>query len=76
AILTANVGETTKITCSGSSYGNYSWFQQKVPDSGPVTVIYQNDKRLKKSGRHLGMPSLFFGSTSGTTGTLTITEVQ
>ncbi|NXB50728.1 LV1 protein, partial [Leucopsar rothschildi] len=68
--MPANVGETIKITCSGSSYGNYGWFQQKVPGSGPVTVIYQNDKRPSD------IPSRFSGSKSGTTATLTITGVR
>uniref|UniRef100_A0A8U7P5J8 Uncharacterized protein n=1 Tax=Corvus moneduloides TaxID=1196302 RepID=A0A8U7P5J8_CORMO len=67
--LSANVGETVKITCSGSSY-SYGWYQQKVPGSGPVTVIYYNDKRPS------GIPSRFSGSKSGSTATLTITGVQ
>ncbi|NXA66173.1 LV1 protein, partial [Mohoua ochrocephala] len=66
--LSANVGDTVRITCSGGSY--YGWYQQKVPGSGPVTVIYSNDKRPS------GIPSRFSGSTSGTTATLTITGVQ
>uniref|UniRef100_A0A8U7P7F5 Uncharacterized protein n=1 Tax=Corvus moneduloides TaxID=1196302 RepID=A0A8U7P7F5_CORMO len=67
--LSANVGETVKITCSGGSY-SYGWYQQKVPGSGPVTVIYYNDKRPS------GIPSRFSGSKSGSTATLTITGVQ
>lgn len=67
--VSANVGETVTITCSGSSY-SYGWYQQKVPGSGPVTVIYYNDKRPE------GIPSRFSGSKSGSTGTLTITGVQ
>ncbi|XP_048178586.1 immunoglobulin lambda-1 light chain-like isoform X2 [Corvus hawaiiensis] len=67
--LSANVGETVKITCSGSSY-SYGWYQQKVPGSAPVTVIYSNDKRPS------GIPSRFSGSKSGSTATLTITGVQ
>ncbi|NXY80583.1 LV1 protein, partial [Glareola pratincola] len=67
--VSANVGETVKITCTGSSY-SYGWYQQKVPGSGPVTVIYYNDKRPSD------IPSRFSGSTSGNTGTLTITGVQ
>ncbi|NXR74997.1 LV1 protein, partial [Pycnonotus jocosus] len=70
--LRANVGETVKITCSGlsSSYAYAGWYQQKAPGSGPVTVIYRNTNRPS------GIPSRFSGSTSGTTGTLTITGVQ
>ncbi|NXQ91990.1 LV1 protein, partial [Nyctibius grandis] len=67
--VSANPGETVRITCSGSSYG-YGWYQQKVPGSAPVTVIYSNDKRPSD------IPSRFSGSTSGSTGTLTITGVQ
>uniref|UniRef100_A0A8U7P739 Uncharacterized protein n=1 Tax=Corvus moneduloides TaxID=1196302 RepID=A0A8U7P739_CORMO len=56
------------ITCSSSSssYPYSGWHQQKVPGSGPVTVIYSNDKRPS------GIPL----SQSGSTGTLTITGVQ
>ncbi|XP_040459709.1 immunoglobulin lambda-1 light chain-like [Falco naumanni] len=67
--VSANPGETVQITCSGSSY-SYGWYQQKVPGTGPVTVIYWNDKRPS------GIPSRFSGSKSGSTGTLTITGVQ
>ncbi|NXH58138.1 LV1 protein, partial [Rhabdornis inornatus] len=67
--VSANVGDTVRITCSGSS-GSYGWFQQKVPGSAPVTVIYYNDKRPSD------IPSRFSGSTSGSTNTLTITGVQ
>ncbi|NXA03386.1 LV1 protein, partial [Sapayoa aenigma] len=67
--VSANVGETVRITCSGSS-NNYGWYQQKVPGSAPVTVIYYNDKRPS------GIPSRFSGSKSGSTATLTITGVQ
>ncbi|NXO97225.1 LV1 protein, partial [Certhia brachydactyla] len=63
--MSANVGDTVRITCSGSSY-NYGWYQQKVPGSAPVTVIYYNDRRPS------GIPSRF----SGSGGTLTITGVQ
>ncbi|NWS29435.1 IGL1 protein, partial [Polioptila caerulea] len=65
-----DVGDTVKITCSGSSNSYYGWYQQKVPGSGPVTVIYANDKRPS------GIPSRFSGSVSGNTGMLTITGVQ
>ena len=69
ASVSANLGGTVKITCSGGS-GSYGWFQQKSPGSAPVTVIYSNDKRPSD------IPSQFSGSKSGSTGTLTITGVQ
>ncbi|NXA88260.1 LV1 protein, partial [Melanocharis versteri] len=70
--LSAKVGDTVRITCSGlsSSYAYAGWYQQKVPGSAPVTVIYNNNNRPS------GIPSRFSGSRSGTTGTLTITGVQ
>ncbi|NWR64401.1 LV1 protein, partial [Bucorvus abyssinicus] len=67
--VSANPGETVKISCSGGS-NYYGWFQQKTPGSAPVTVIYANDKRPS------GIPSRFSGSTSGSTATLTISGVQ
>ncbi|NXB09613.1 IGL1 protein, partial [Cnemophilus loriae] len=65
----ANVGDTVTITCSGSSY-SYGWYQQKVPGTAPVTVIYNNNNRPS------GIPSRFSGSKSGSTATLPITGVQ
>ncbi|NXM67127.1 LV1 protein, partial [Serilophus lunatus] len=67
--LSATVGDNVKITCSGSS-SSYGWYQQKVPGSGPVTVIYNNNQRPSN------IPSRFSGSKSDSTGTLTITGVQ
>ncbi|NWU13255.1 LV1 protein, partial [Cephalopterus ornatus] len=70
--LSHKVGDTVTITCSGlsSSYPYAGWYQQKVPGSAPVTVIYRNTNRPSD------IPSRFSGSKSGTTGTLTITGVQ
>uniref|UniRef100_A0A8C3Y9C4 Ig-like domain-containing protein n=1 Tax=Catharus ustulatus TaxID=91951 RepID=A0A8C3Y9C4_CATUS len=71
--VSANVGDTVKITCSGlssSSYAYAGWYQQKIPGSGPVTVIYRDNSRPS------GIPPRFSGSSSGTTATLTITGVQ
>ncbi|KFP12718.1 Ig lambda chain V-1 region, partial [Egretta garzetta] len=67
--VSANPGETVRITCSGSSY-SVGWYQQKVPGGAPVTVIYGSTNRPS------GIPSRFSGSKSGSTGTLTITGVQ
>ncbi|NXX27327.1 LV1 protein, partial [Nicator chloris] len=69
--LSAKVGETVKITCSGSSSWSYAgWYQQKVPGTAPVTVIYNTTSRPP------GIPLRFSGSASGSTATLTITGVQ
>ncbi|KAK0679489.1 LV1 protein, partial [Pygoscelis papua] len=44
--VSANLGGTVQITCSGFSSGSYyGWYQQKEPGSAPVTVIYESNKR-------------------------------
>ncbi|NXO32671.1 LV1 protein, partial [Cisticola juncidis] len=69
--LSANMGETVKITCSGIDSSKYAgWYQQKVPGTAPVTVIY------KDTNRPSGIPSRFSGSNSDSTATLIITGVQ
>ncbi|KFU97002.1 Ig lambda chain V-1 region, partial [Pterocles gutturalis] len=68
--VSANLGETVQITCSGVSSSYVGWYQQKVPGTAPVTVIYDSTKRPSD------IPSRFSGSASGTTATLTITGVQ
>ncbi|NWH62708.1 LV1 protein, partial [Geococcyx californianus] len=68
--VSAKLEDNIQISCSGSSYGVYGWYQQKVPGTGPLTVIYYNTLRP------LDVPSRFSGSKSGSTATLTITGVQ
>ncbi|NXE71357.1 LV1 protein, partial [Calcarius ornatus] len=68
--MSASGGDMVRITCSGASSNWYGWYQQKVPGTAPVTVIYTNTNRPS------GIPSRFSGSQSGSTGTLTITGVQ
>uniref|UniRef100_A0A8B9ULY4 Ig-like domain-containing protein n=1 Tax=Anas zonorhyncha TaxID=75864 RepID=A0A8B9ULY4_9AVES len=75
ALKSVNPGDTVQITCSGGSAASdgkywYGWYQQKTPGTGPVTVIYSNDKRPSD------IPSRFSASTSGSVSTLTITGVQ
>ncbi|XP_068017981.1 immunoglobulin lambda-like polypeptide 1 [Melanerpes formicivorus] len=69
--VSAKPGETVQISCSGLGSSNaVGWYQQKVPGTAPLTVIYYNTNRPSD------IPSRFSGSKSGTTGTLTITGVQ
>ncbi|NXK57136.1 LV1 protein, partial [Chauna torquata] len=71
ASVSANPGETVRITCSGgSSSDGYGWYQQKSPGNSPVTGLYDNTKRPSS------IPSRFSGSKSGSTNTLTISGVQ
>ncbi|NXO71394.1 LV1 protein, partial [Phainopepla nitens] len=63
-------GDTVKINCSeGNPKKYFAWYQQKIPGTAPVTVIYADDKRPSD------IPSRFSGSASGSTATLTITGV-
>ncbi|NXF68783.1 LV1 protein, partial [Ciccaba nigrolineata] len=68
--VSLNPGQTVQITCSGSSGSYAGWYQQKVPGSAAVSVIYWSDQRPS------GIPSRFSGSLSASTATLTITGFQ
>ncbi|OPJ74833.1 hypothetical protein AV530_018349 [Patagioenas fasciata monilis] len=71
ASVSTTLGGTVQIACSGFSSSSYAgWYQQKVSGTGPVTVIYWDNRRPS------GIPERFSGSKSGTTATLTITGVQ
>uniref|UniRef100_A0A670JZY1 Ig-like domain-containing protein n=1 Tax=Podarcis muralis TaxID=64176 RepID=A0A670JZY1_PODMU len=63
-------GETTKLPCTASdtSY-NIGWYQQR-PGEGPRYVHYPG------SSRGEGIPDRFTASQSGSTGYLTIANVQ
>uniref|UniRef100_A0A670JUY8 Ig-like domain-containing protein n=1 Tax=Podarcis muralis TaxID=64176 RepID=A0A670JUY8_PODMU len=67
-----SLGQTMKLSCSRSSGGSwdpFSWYQQK-PGQAPLFLLYGT------SNRGEGIPDRFTGSTSGNTGSLTITNVQ
>ncbi|NXC04115.1 LV1 protein, partial [Orthonyx spaldingii] len=68
--VSANVGGTVKFTCSGGSSNQYGWYQQKVPGTAPVTVIYDNTSRSS------AILLRFSGSLSRSMNLLTITGVQ
>uniref|UniRef100_A0A5F9C3Z1 Ig-like domain-containing protein n=1 Tax=Oryctolagus cuniculus TaxID=9986 RepID=A0A5F9C3Z1_RABIT len=72
------LGGSVTITCAGSNsdigndiggYNDVSWHQQ-IPGSSPKTMIYA------VSTRPSGFPECFSGSKSGTTASLTISELQ
>ncbi|RLV61780.1 hypothetical protein DV515_00020047, partial [Chloebia gouldiae] len=64
-------GGTLKINCTeGNPNKHFAWYQQKIPGSAPVTVIYLVNSRPS------GIPSQFSSSASGSSNTLTITGVQ
>ncbi|KFO23682.1 Ig lambda chain V-I region BL2 [Fukomys damarensis] len=72
ASLSQSVGETAKLSCSGSSnnvgYYNVGWYQQ-VPGAAPKTVMIG-------SSRPSGIPDRFSGSKSGNTAFLSISNLQ
>nr|XP_021145199.1 immunoglobulin lambda-like polypeptide 1 isoform X3 [Columba livia] len=71
--VSTTLGETVRIECSelGSAGWHYAgWYQQKIPGTAPVTVIYGGNRRPSS------IPSRFSGTKSGTTATLTIAGVQ
>uniref|UniRef100_A0A674JAJ1 Ig-like domain-containing protein n=1 Tax=Terrapene triunguis TaxID=2587831 RepID=A0A674JAJ1_9SAUR len=69
--VSVSLEQNAQLTCSGDNITIYHvhWYQHK-PGSAPVTLIYQNSKRVP------GIPDRFSGANSGNTATLTITGVQ
>nr|8DUN_L Chain L, Antibody SKW11 light chain [Macaca fascicularis]8DUN_M Chain M, Antibody SKW11 light chain [Macaca fascicularis]8DUN_O Chain O, Antibody SKW11 light chain [Macaca fascicularis] len=69
--LSASVGDTVTITCRAtqSISSLLAWYQYK-PGKAPKLLIYQ------ASSLHIGVPSRFSGSGSGTDFTLTISSLQ
>ncbi|XP_055261373.1 immunoglobulin lambda-1 light chain-like isoform X2 [Moschus berezovskii] len=71
--VSGSPGQRVSITCSGSSsnIGGYgvNWYQQ-LPGKAPRLLIYADDTRAS------GVPDRFSGSTSGNTGTLTISSLR
>ncbi|NWR51221.1 LV1 protein, partial [Regulus satrapa] len=69
--VSAKVEETVQLNCSeGNPERYFSLYQQTIPSTAPVSVIYADDKRPS------GIPSQILGSNSSYTNTLTITGVQ
>uniref|UniRef100_A0A8C5Y5Y0 Ig-like domain-containing protein n=1 Tax=Microcebus murinus TaxID=30608 RepID=A0A8C5Y5Y0_MICMU len=66
-------GQSVTISCLGSNSnigGNYANWYQQLPGTAPKTLIYAN------SNRPSGVPARFSGSKSGSSASLTITELQ
>uniref|UniRef100_G1QAT1 Ig-like domain-containing protein n=1 Tax=Myotis lucifugus TaxID=59463 RepID=G1QAT1_MYOLU len=67
-------GERVTISCTGSSSniggGNYVHWYQQLPGKAPKLLIDGDNIRPS------GVPDRFSGSTSGSSGTLTITGLQ
>uniref|UniRef100_A0A286XJA4 Ig-like domain-containing protein n=1 Tax=Cavia porcellus TaxID=10141 RepID=A0A286XJA4_CAVPO len=72
ASMAASPGEKVTITCKASSSVGTSylhWYQQK-PGSSPKLLIYETSKLAS------GVPARFSGSGSGTSYSLTISNVE
>ncbi|XP_042818144.1 immunoglobulin lambda-1 light chain-like isoform X2 [Panthera tigris] len=67
------LGQTVTISCAGSAnnigIAGVNWYQQ-LPGKAPKLLIYDS------SDRPSGVPDRFSGSSSGNTGSLTITGLQ
>ena len=71
--VSGGLGQTVTISCAGSrsniGIAGVNWYQQH-PGKAPKLLIYGS------SNRPSGVPDRFSGSTSGNTGSLTITGLQ
>ncbi|XP_044897816.1 immunoglobulin lambda-1 light chain-like isoform X2 [Felis catus] len=71
--VSGGLGQTVTISCAGSANNigivGVNWYQQ-LPGKAPKLLIYANNRRPSS------VPDRFSGSTSGNTGSLTITGLQ
>ena len=71
--VSGGLGQTVTISCAGSANNigtvGVNWYQQ-LTGKAPTLLIYANNRRPSS------VPDRFSGSTSGNTGSLTITGLQ
>ncbi|XP_061459223.1 uncharacterized protein LOC133373459 [Rhineura floridana] len=69
--VSASPGQTVELTCSGEKVDEHyvHWYQQR-PNNAPQLVIYKDKERSAE------ISDRFSGNSSGSTATLTITDVQ
>uniref|UniRef100_A0A8C9JIR5 Immunoglobulin V-set domain-containing protein n=1 Tax=Panthera tigris altaica TaxID=74533 RepID=A0A8C9JIR5_PANTA len=71
--VSGGLGQKVTISCTGSrsniGIAGVNWYQQ-LPGKAPKLLMYGSSDRLS------GVPDRFSGSTSGNTGSLTITGLE